>query len=509
MTSIVGFMFNTLYLLALGVLTVYGVHRYWQVVLYYRKSGNKPLPAARFADWPTITVQLPLFNERFVAARVIEAACQMDYPRHLLQVQVLDDSTDDSADIARETCHKMANAGHNVEYIHRSNRQGYKAGALENGLATATGEFIAIFDADFVPQPRMLKNTIQYFTDPAVGCVQTRWEHLNRWHSLLTRCQAIFLDGHFVIEHAARSRSGRFINFNGTGGIWRKTSIASAGGWQHDTLTEDMDLSYRAQMAGWRIIFLSEETSPAELPPEIAAFKQQQHRWAKGHAQTAVKILPRLLASPLPLKVKMEALFHLSAGAAYPLAVLLSILVFPTFYFGGPSILSPQSPVLWVTLMCLFAVLTLSASTFYVVAQREIKQHWVRCIFLVPLLMAVGTGISLGNALAVLQGLFGHQSEFVRTPKYGIDAGENRDAWKARAVKFKRKANWLAYVEILLALYLLICIGISIATERAMLCIPFLIIFMSGYLYVGFLSFHSQWLGNRPVVENIALPVAA
>ncbi len=509
MPSIVGFIFNTLYLLALGVLTVYGVHRYWQVILYCRKSGNKPKPVGEFSNLPAITVQLPLFNERFVASRVIEAACHMDYPRHLLQVQVLDDSTDDSADIAREACNRMASQGYNIVYVHRTNRQGYKAGALENGMATAMGEFIAIFDADFVPQPQTLRNTIQYFTDPAVGCVQTRWEHLNRLHSLLTRCQAIFLDGHFVIEHAARSRSGRFINFNGTGGIWRKSAIASAGGWQHDTLTEDMDLSYRAQMAGWRIVFLSDETSPAELPPEIAAFKQQQHRWAKGHAQTAVKILPRLFRSQLPFKVKMEALFHLSAGAAYPLAVLLSLLVFPTFYFGGPSILSPQSPVLWVTLMCLFAVLMLSAGTFYVVAQREIKQHWGRCILLVPLLMAVGTGISLGNALAVLEGLLGHQSEFVRTPKYGIELGESRDAWKAKAVKFKRKANWLPYMELLLAFYLLVCIGISVVTRRAMPCIPFLLIFMSGYLYVGLLSFHSQWLSNRPAHPASASPVPA
>ncbi len=498
MQSILAFTFNTLYLLAMGVLTIYGVHRYWQVILYYRKSGNKPSPSTQFEHLPAITVQLPLFNERYVAARVIEAACRMDYPHHLLQVQVLDDSTDDSAEIARNTCEKMRSQGYNVEYIHRANRQGYKAGALEHGLATATGDFVAIFDADFVPQPQMLHNTIHYFTDPKVGCVQTRWEHLNRWHSLLTRCQAIFLDGHFVIEHAARSRSGRFINFNGTGGIWRKAAISAAGGWQHDTLTEDMDLSYRAQMAGWRIVFLSEETSPAELPPEIAAFKQQQHRWAKGHAQTAVKILPRLLTSSLPLKVKAEALFHLSAGAAYPLAVLLSILVFPTFYFGGPSILSPHSRVLWITLTCLFAVLTLSASTFYVVAQKEIRQHWVRCIWLVPLLMAVGTGISLGNALAVLQGLFGHQSEFVRTPKYGINHHEGKNAWKSRAVAFRPRTSWLAFVELLLAGYLMICIGISLATGRAMLCIPFLFIFMSGYLYVGFLSFHSQWLATRP-----------
>ena len=255
------------YLLCMLGLTVFGLHRYWQVFLFYRsQSQNVPHPR-KFEFLPRVTVQLPMYNERYVAERVIRAACAIDYPRHLLEIQVLDDSTDESADICRSICETLEAEGHPVRYIHRTVRTGFKAGALADGLALARGEFIAIFDADFIPQPDMLRNVIHHFTNPDVGCVQTRWGHLNRRHSWLTRCQAVFLDGHFVIEHTARNRTGRFMNFNGTGGIWRKKAIEEAGGWQHDTLTEDMDLSYRAQALGWKMVFLPEIVSPAELPP--------------------------------------------------------------------------------------------------------------------------------------------------------------------------------------------------------------------------------------------------
>jgi cellulose synthase/poly-beta-1,6-N-acetylglucosamine synthase-like glycosyltransferase len=494
-----------LYFICLVILTLYGIHRYWQVYLYYRNARKIISAPDDFDQLPRITVQLPLYNEPFVAERVIEAACHMEYPSHLLQVQVLDDSTDDSTEVVRAVCQRLRSCGHDVQYIHRDNRHGYKAGALENGLAGAKGDYIAIFDADFVPQPDTLLKVIHHFTDPRVACVQTRWEHLNREQSLLTRCQAVFLDGHFMIEHTARNRSGRFINFNGTGGVWRKTAITDAGGWQHDTLTEDMDLSYRAQLRGWKMVFLPEVVSPAELPPEITAFKQQQHRWTKGSVQTAVKLLPSVLRAPLPWRVKLEAFFHLSSGVVYPLAVMLSISIFPTFCFSDSLRTPAASPVLWGTVMSLFTILTFSAGTFYVVSQRELGKNWLGCIVMVPFLMAVGMGISLANAVAVFEGLFGGQSEFLRTPKYGVLNGESRNAWKIRASSFKRKTQWLPFAEILLGLYLLVCILATLKIHYAELCIPFMFIFMVGYLYVGSLSLYSLWLSNRRIVPPVAV----
>ncbi len=496
-----------LYLGCMLGLTVFGLHRYWQVFLYYRNQSREAPPVGHFEFLPTVTIQLPMFNERYVAERVIRAACQMDYPAALLQIQVLDDSTDESAEICRHVCTELKAAGHNIDYIHRTDRTGFKAGALAHGLESATGEFIAIFDADFVPQPEMLRQLMDQFTNPDVGCVQTRWGHLNRRHSLLTRCQAVFLDGHFVIEHTARNRSGRFMNFNGTGGVWRKRAIEDAGGWQHDTLTEDMDLSYRAQMAGWKMVFLTHIVSPAELPPEIVSFKQQQHRWTKGSVQTALKLLPRVLSGDLPLAVKIEALFHLTSGIVYPLAVLLSILIFPAFLLTGENLLSPHSPVGLVVLMGLFFLLTFSAGTFYVVAQRELGENIFFGLLMVPFLMAVGMGISLANAVAVLEGLFGHQSEFIRTPKYGMNAGQPHQAWKTRASAFRHRFHWLPMAELLLGFYLMGCVAASLYLNRAIACVPFMLIFMSGYLYVGASSLHAQWLSRRGAIA--AAPSAA
>ncbi len=486
-----------IYFACLIVLTIYGLHRYCEVYLYYRHCRQIPARPSAFAVLPPVTVQLPLFNERYVAQRVITAVCGLDYPRELLQIQVLDDSTDCSAKIARLTCEAFREQSFNIQYIHRTDRVGFKAGALENGLATASGEFIAIFDADFVPRPDMLRAVIHEFTDAHIGCVQTRWEHLNRKQSLLTRSQAIFLDGHFVIEHTARSRSGRFINFNGTGGVWRKSAIRDAGGWQHDTLTEDMDLSYRAQLRGWRIRYLGDVVSPAELPPEITAFKQQQHRWTKGSVQTAVKLLPTVLRSSAPWSVKVEAFFHLTSGVVYPLAVMVAILFFPAFCFAGAGALSKDYPLLWTCMSILFTLLTLSAGTFYVVAQREIKENYLTGILLVPFLMAIGMGISLANAIAVIEGLFSHQSEFIRTPKYGVGINESPDHWKRRARTFQHKIQWIPFAELAIGLYLLSCVVIALWFNRAASCVPFMLIFMFGYLYVGSLSLHRLWLSRR------------
>jgi cellulose synthase/poly-beta-1,6-N-acetylglucosamine synthase-like glycosyltransferase len=495
----------SMYLLTLGILTVYGLHRYLQVYLYYKHHSKAPHPAGKFAELPKVTVQLPMYNEAYVAERVIEGACELDYPREKLQIQVLDDSTDDSAGIARECCERMRRLGHNVQYIHRTNRHGYKAGALANGLTQAMGDFIVIFDADFVPTKDMIRRSIDFFTDPNVGCIQTRWDHINRCQSMLTRCQAIFLDGHFMIEHTARNRSGRFINFNGTAGIWRKKSIEDSGGWQHDTLTEDVDLSYRAQLRGWQFIFLPDLLAPAELPPEITAFKQQQHRWTKGQVQTAVKLLPSIMRAPLPWRVKLEAFFHLTNTAVYLPAILLSLILFPV-WFVDPDLFNSSSKLTAMIIASFCGLLTASAGTFYMLSQKAVGRSQLATIGLVPFLMAIGMGISVINGVAVLEGLFGRRdTEFVRTPKYGTSGMTD---WKKNAGSFKKKLSLLPFVEIICGVYLAACAIFAVVTGSAWGTIPFLVIFSFGYLYVGVLTIHSRWLSGRAHKQIEARPEA-
>src|SRR5512136_2401057 len=406
------------YSLLLLVLSFYGSHRIRMAHLHYRHKYRLPTPAGRFAELPRVTVQLPMFNELCVAERVIDSACALEYPREKLEIQVLDDSTDETQGIARAAVERWKARGVDIVYVHRVNRQGFKAGALEHGLRTATGEFVAVFDADFVPPPGFLRRTVHFFTDPEVGMVQVRWEHLNRGFSTLTQVQSILLDAHFVIEHTARNRSGRFFNFNGTAGIWRRETIGAAGGWQHDTLTEDLDLSYRAQLAGWKFVFLPEVTAPAEIPVEMSAFKSQQHRWAKGSIQTAMKLLPRIWRSDLPREVKKEAFFHLTANVAYllmiPLAILMPITVVVRVSHGWIEVLLLDLPF--------FAAATMSVCVFYVASQREIHAtHWQRIKYL-PYLMALGIGLSVNQARAVIEALLGHETGFTRTPKRGSGA---------------------------------------------------------------------------------------
>jgi len=295
-----------------------------------KNKGRLPVPAGTLKALPAVTIQLPIYNEMYVADRLIDAVCQIDYPRELLEIQVLDDSTDETQSVAEQAVRRNAARGVDITFIHRTDRSGYKAGALEAALKVAKGEFVAIFDADFIPTPDFLTRTVPFFTDPKVAMVQARWGHINQDYSLLTKIQSILLDGHFVLEHGARNRAGLFFNFNGTAGIWRRTAITDAGGWQHDTLTEDLDLSYRAQLRGWRFVFLPDLIAPAEVPVEMNSFKSQQHRWAKGSIQTCLKLLPRILQSDQPFKVKAEAFFHLSANFNYPLMCVLSVLIAPS-----------------------------------------------------------------------------------------------------------------------------------------------------------------------------------
>src|SRR6185312_13551751 len=435
-----------LYFFVLSILAIYGWHRYYLVYLYMKNRDKAPVPAPPLREFPPVTIQLPIYNEMYVADRLIDAVCDMTYPRELLEIQVLDDSTDETTEIAELAVRRHAARGFNISYLHRVDRCGYKAGALEAGLKVAKGQFIAIFDADFIPPKDFLIRTLPHLViDEKVGMVQARWGHINHHYSLLTQIQSILLDAHFVLEHGARNRAGCFFNFNGTAGVWRRTAIEDAGGWQHDTLTEDLDLSYRAQLLGWKFVFLPDLVSPAEVPVEMNSFKSQQHRWAKGSIQTCMKLLPRILRSKQPFGVKAEAFFHLSANFNYLLMSLLSILMFPAMYvrynMGWTEMLLIDIP--------LFAAATLSVCNFYIVSQRELYPDWRTRLKYLPFLMSIGIGLSVNNTRAVLEALFGRQSEFARTPKYGIERAS--DEWAGK--KYHQTVGVQSIIELALGLY--------------------------------------------------------
>jgi cellulose synthase/poly-beta-1,6-N-acetylglucosamine synthase-like glycosyltransferase len=475
------YLFLIIYFLVLMTVFIYASHRYYMVYLYFRHQKDRPVLKDKLMPLPRITVQLPIYNEMYVVRRLIAASCGIDYPKELLDIQILDDSTDETADTARECVKEFRGMGFDIQYIHRDNRDGFKSGALANGLKSAKGEFIAVFDADFVPQADILKKTIHYFVDESVGMVQTRWTHLNRDYSLLTRIQAIMLDGHFVIEHTARNWSGRFFNFNGTAGVWRKEAIETAGGWQHDTLTEDLDLSYRAQLKGWRFIFLKDETSPSEIPVDVNAFKSQQNRWAKGSIQTAKKLLIPIFRSNLPLKVKVEAFFHLTNNISYLLMLLLSLLMYPSMVarinIGWFQMLITDVPFLLVA--------TTGISFFYLCSQKEAYKDWKSRLIYMPMLMSLGIGLSVNNSKAVLEALSNKETEFKRTPKYRIEA--KKDGWIGK--KYRGEANYLVLVELLLGVYFTFNIYFAYV-NKIYVSIPFLMIFQVGFFYVAFLSIY-------------------
>jgi cellulose synthase/poly-beta-1,6-N-acetylglucosamine synthase-like glycosyltransferase len=469
------------YFTVLTLLASYGVHRYLLVYVYYRKEKNRTRePEQKFEELPRITVQLPIFNEKYVVDRLLESVCSLDYPREKLDIQVLDDSRDETVNVARRLVDHYAAEGHSISYFHRTNRTGFKAGALQEGLKFAKGEFIAIFDADFVPPPDFLLRIIHHFTDPRIGMVQTRWTHINRNYSFLTEVEAILLDGHFVLEHAGRARNDVFFNFNGTAGVWRRKAIEDAGGWQHDTLTEDTDLSYRAQLRGWKFIYRQDVECPAELPVEMTAFKTQQARWAKGLIQTGKKILPRVLKSDQPFRVKLEAWYHLSANVSYPLMVILSVLLLPAmvirFYQGWFQMLYIDIP--------LFLASTLSVSSFYLVSQKELfPRSWPRAILYLPFLMALGIGLTVTNTLAVLEALLGRQTPFARTPKYRVETKKD----VVRASRYRKRLGWVPWVELLIGSYFALTVYYALENENY-LTVPFLFLFVLGYWYTGLMS---------------------
>ncbi|HEX2600408.1 MAG TPA: cellulose synthase family protein [Terriglobales bacterium] len=469
------------YFIVLILLASYGVHRYILVYLYYKNRKNHTSESPQhFDDLPRVTVQLPIFNEQYVVGRLVDAICRLQYPREKLDIQVLDDSTDETVTVARDLVERYAALGHPISYIHRTNREGFKAGALANGLKTANGEFVAIFDADFTPPEDFLLRTIHHFTNPKVGMVQTRWTHINRHYSFLTEVEAMLLDGHFVLEHSGRARSGVFFNFNGTAGVWRRCAIEEAGGWQHDTLTEDTDLSYRAQLKGWKFIYLQDVECPAELPVEMTAFKTQQARWAKGLIQTGKKILPRVLKSDAPLHTKIEAWYHLTSNLSYPLMVVLSVLLLPAmvirFYQGWFQMLYIDLP--------LFMASTFSISSFYLVSQKELfPGKWYRSLLYLPFLMALGIGLTITNTRAVLEALRGKQTAFARTPKYRVESRKD----KVRSTKYRRRLGWVPWVELLVGSYFALTVYYAIDNENY-ITVPFLVLFVVGYWYTGLMS---------------------
>ncbi len=469
-----------IYLLGLTILFGFGMHGLVMLYYYYKTSKIAPDNPELPEELPNATIQLPIFNEMYVIERLIKSVCDIEYPKDKLEIQVLDDSTDNTVEIAKKLVEEYRQKGYDINYIHRTDRTGFKAGALKNGLELAKGEFIAIFDADFVPNKDFLIKTIPHFNHSNVGCVQTRWEHLNEDYSLLTRALALALDGHFAIEQQVRYKAGFFINFNGTAGIWRKQAIIDAGNWQDDTLTEDMDLSFRAQIKGWKFIFLNNVVSPAELPADINALKTQQFRWTKGAVETAKKILPQVFKSNIPLKIKLESFVHLTSNIVFPFIILVALLNVPLVIIKNSVAGYDQ----YYTLMSVFVLASISTFLFYLYGQRAIHLDWRKRLLYFPIFLGGSMGMAVNNTKAVIEALINKKSGFIRTPKYNIVKAT--DEWKKKKY-VQKKINLTIVFELLLTLYFIVGIGISVYyLEFA--AIPFQLLFLFGFGSVGSLS---------------------
>ena len=467
------------YFVSLSILFLFGLHGF--VMMYYhRKYGHKnPVPDSEFKPDKLVTIQLPLYNEMYVIERLINSVCEIDYPKDKMEIQVLDDSTDETTAIVAKIVDEKKKLGFDISHIRRGSREGYKAGALKEGMKIAKGEFIAIFDADFIPQKEFLKKTLSYFTDDKVGMVQSRWEHLNGDYSIITKAQALALDGHFVIEQTVRNKSGFFINFNGTGGVWRKKCIEDAGNWHADTLTEDLDLSYRAQLIGWRFVFLKDFTSPAELPSEINALKAQQFRWTKGAVETAKKILPLVWKSKVPLRVKLQSTFHLTNNLVFPFILLAAILNVPLIFIKNSG-----AHEIYFAIMSLFVLAFVSSFLFYLYSQKDIHTDWRKRIVLFPLFMAGSMGLAVNNSRAVFEGLMNRKSEFVRTPKFKQES--EKDTFIGNKY-LNKKLGLSVFVEAVLAVYCFIGVLSSIYFME-LASIPFQVLFTLGFSFIAYTS---------------------
>ena len=467
------------YFLSLSILFIFGLHGF-VMIYYHRKYGhNIPVAKKHFDVDPMVTIQLPLYNEMYVVERLINAICEIDYPKDKMEIQVLDDSTDETTSIVANIVQQKKALGFDISHIRRGTREGFKVGALKEGMKIAKGEFIAIFDADFIPHKEFLKKTLSFFNDDKVGMVQTRWEHLNGDYSIITKAQALALDGHFVIEQSVRNKSGFFINFNGTGGIWRKKCIEEAGNWHADTLTEDLDLSYRAQLIGWRFVFLKDFTSPAELPSEINALKSQQFRWTKGAVETAKKILPLVWKSKVPLRVKLQSTFHLTNNLVFPFILLAAILNVPLIFVKNSG-----SHEAYFAIMSLFVLAFISSFLFYLYSQKDIRTDWRKKIVLFPLFMAGSMGLAVNNSRAVFEGLMNRKSEFVRTPKFKQES--EKDSWVGNKY-LNRKLGFSVIVEAILAVYCFIGVLSSIYFLE-LASIPFQMLFFLGFSFIAYTS---------------------
>jgi cellulose synthase/poly-beta-1,6-N-acetylglucosamine synthase-like glycosyltransferase len=487
-------------------LFLYGMNCYVLLFLH-RRAQNKVLQhdaavqqawQASTPQYPRVTVQLPIYNERYVIQRLVEAVVRLHYPRAQLEIQILDDSMDGTTAIARRLVERYRHLGFDITLQHRPHRHGYKAGALAEGLTHATGEFIAIFDADFVPAPNFLLCTLPFFQDPAVAMVQTRWGHLNRTYSRLTLAQAFGIDGHFGVEQTARCGAGLFLNFNGSGGIWRRQAIADAGGWQADTLTEDLDLSYRAQLRGWRLHFVPHVVCPAELPVQMSGVKSQQHRWAKGSIQTARKLLPHILRANLPHFTKGQAVLHLTNYLVHPL-MLWTALTTPWLLHVEPVVWRPTHLLTTVGSLCA----TVGPASLYLYAQRHLYPDWLHRLRSFPYLLIFGTGIALSNTRAILEALGNVRGTFVRTPKFGIE--HLSDTWVGK--RYRAAFPWLSLGEAGLAVYS--SYGMYLAVHQgAYLLLPFLFLYTLGFaavagvsLYEGFQRVYPQFLQRHTHVR--------
>jgi cellulose synthase/poly-beta-1,6-N-acetylglucosamine synthase-like glycosyltransferase len=493
--QIISLLLGALYLLIVFTLSLYGLHNLINAILYLNAKTGTPhkrsIPVLK--EYPKVTIQLPIFNEKYTIERLLASVTKLDYPLEKFQIQVLDDSTDDTAILTKNLVDDYKSQGINIEWIHRTDRTGYKAGALANGFKSASGELMAIFDADFVPAPDWLKKTVPLFENQKLGCLQTRWGHTNRKYNSLTRVEAMAIDGHFIVEQSVRSKNDFFLNFNGTAGLWRASCIEDAGGWQWDTLTEDLDLSYRAQMRGWKIDYLPDVVVPAELPAHVEAYKNQQFRWAKGSFQVVRKILPKLFEnSKMPLHIRLFAILHLTGYGVHPLMLGLLLLTLPV------GLLAPHA----FRLFPYSLIAGFGPPLVYLAANASQSPSLSERIRLLPLLTITGFGLCLNTTVAVLEGLFGKGGTvFIRTPKLNLQdtRKRNKSVDKAYIVPISP----LVWVEFLLGIYALIT-GIVLTPIIGWGIIPWMIIYALGFFYVGGLSLIQNRESTRKQLPKLA-----
>jgi len=484
------------YIGSLMILFTFGSHGFIMIYYYLKHRHQRDDFSAKLESFPVVTLQLPIYNEMYVIERLIKTVCEIDYPIDKLEIQVLDDSTDETVEIVANIVKEYQLRGFDIQHIHRTDRSGYKAGALKEGLKVAKGEFVGIFDADFIPRKNFLKIVLPFFKDPKIGMVQTRWEHLNRAYSLVTQIQALALDGHFVLEQQVRNKAGYFINFNGTSGVWRKECIFDAGNWEADTLTEDLDLSYRAQLKGWKFRYLTDFTTPSEVPSEINSLKSQQFRWTKGAIETARKMLFRVWAAKLPLKTKIMCTFHLTNNIVFPFILVACLLNMPIVLIKNTGLYDT-----YFIFMSVFVLAFIASFLFYLYSQKDVYEDWRSRILLFPVFMAGSMGFAINNTKAVFEALINKKSEFVRTPKYGIEG--DKDKWQDKKYVHKKVVKFSVVLELIIALYSLACVVVSAVTLQIS-AIPFQLMYTFGFGLVAYLSIKHVIDTNKKIAENQA-----